>query len=166
MDATERTGPDPHRSAALRYLFTATERDYVGMYRQYLTAVVMGVYGGGWRLPGRPNRCGRENADTEGQFATRCHNIAVALMSQELDLSLVRPDGDEAREMRDRLLQRIETPKPPRALDEIRGDASAIVHEFVEGELEIGAAIERLKPLHEEMRARNVEPDLDEEIDD
>lgn len=53
-------------------------------YRRYVAAFITGAYAQGWRLPGRPSRCGNPSkTDTPETFALRAHNFAAAMVAHE-----------------------------------------------------------------------------------
>ena len=120
-----------------------TER-ILDAYRTYRCAFTAGAYGGGWRLPGRPNRCGNDGkTDDEKAFAVRSHNHAAAQLKTEVERIQAAGDGEEwqpamgqeAERLLKSLTTPIEAPKPPRKLPEIEYEATSITRRaFADGE--------------------------------
>jgi len=141
-----------------------TSNAILDAYRQYRCAFIAGAYGGGWRLPGRPNKCGNDaKTDDEKAFAVRAHNHAAEMLRTEVERFTMAHTtgqvvmGEETENLISSLTARIEPPKPPRPEVEVVNEAVDLARRvFIDGPQHVGpqAAADRLIQLQAEV-ARN-----------
>jgi 23S rRNA A2030 N6-methylase RlmJ len=129
-----------------------TKEKLLEMFAGYVNAFVCGAYGGGWRLPGRPNKCGKMNADSEQAFATRAHNHAAAMLKETVNRADQMVVDLETGALLDALTTPVEPPKPPRAIVLIDADAQRAADNYMSGNLDLQEMNARLLELHAERK--------------